>query len=179
MKTYITSLFVVASLAFFSAPLMADDVCGDLVDGTPGLYGLCNAYCVAQECDSYAGGEAPNSCNRLLANYNKKRNDSDPEMPCAAVSCPCWGMDELTAGGSGLANQGNCSTGGTQVASWFEGTDSITFIANENPNTGDTTCGYANSLTGVVNMNVPTNEEQDAECRAGITALQEDFTVCF
>ena len=177
MKTYIKSLFVIAMLAFFSTPLVADDVCDELFTATDGLYGLCNAFCVAQDCGSYAPGEEPNSCTKILANYNKKRTEDDPQMPCA-TACPCWGMAELTAGGSGLLNQGLCSTGSTQAVSWFEGGDTVNFFAIENPSTGATLCSYTNSLSEVNTGFIPTDEGQDAECRAGITALQTQFEDC-
>lgn len=75
-------------------PLKADGV-------TKGLYGLCVALCEAQ---GYSP-EVPirESHKRVLANYNKLKTDSDPELPCVASSkssppvpapvvqsCPCW-----------------------------------------------------------------------------------------
>lgn len=74
------------------------EVCKDLKDGTPGLYGLCVVYCEAQSCDAKAA--AAGLCTRqrfnerVLENYNRKKAHGDPDMPClektASVSpCPC------------------------------------------------------------------------------------------
>lgn len=54
---------------------------------SPGLYGLCVAYCEAQDLDSI-DKEPPNT--KILGNYNKRKQASDPAMPCVKVPCPCW-----------------------------------------------------------------------------------------
>lgn len=88
-----TCLFIFLSvLLMLSAPLYAgtrdgdtpseESVCDVLRDGeyTKGLYGLCVAYC-----------EAEARSEKVLANYDRKRNEGDPEMPCTAPpECPCW-----------------------------------------------------------------------------------------
>ena len=61
--------------------------CDELKGGTPGLYGLCVAYCEAQDLDE-AGNEKP-SKGSLLKAYNKKRKSDDPEMPCVGDCIPC------------------------------------------------------------------------------------------
>jgi hypothetical protein len=74
--------------------------------GTPGLYGLCVAYCEAQDCHDNPQCKAENpgdawgahscSCEDVLANYNKKRQATDPEMPCILpAECPCFDADFL------------------------------------------------------------------------------------
>jgi hypothetical protein len=82
-------------------PLNADDV-------TNGLYGLCLAFCEAQD---IADEEVPITDEELailqdtppsgsiLDTYNTIKNASDPDMPCIVVdsSCPCWTEDELAA----------------------------------------------------------------------------------
>jgi hypothetical protein len=87
-----------------------EDVCDELKYGaTKGLYGLCVAFCEAQdsECvpdygaeDPYAGCEMRD--RRILENYNRKKKDGDPDMPCLPsagedpeYACPCWGQDQL------------------------------------------------------------------------------------
>ena len=80
-------------------------ICGDLKGGTPGLFGLCVAFCEAQDL-----GDAPDSKQSafsLLAAYDSKRQPGDPEMPCLdsgasttkpqppAANCPCWTADDL------------------------------------------------------------------------------------
>ena len=84
-----------------------EDVCDDLIDSTPGLYGLCVAFCEAQDCEATidpGNGEVtfdpdcrPSSA-KLLANYNKRMAPDDPSMPCVNAvwgGCPCWTEDEL------------------------------------------------------------------------------------
>ncbi len=52
------------------------------------------AYCEAQDLDTV--DKNPPS-NKILENYNKKKQDGDPDMPCIKVPCPCWSNDELAA----------------------------------------------------------------------------------
>lgn len=80
-----------------------EGVCDVLKGGTAGLYGLCVAYCEAQDLDSFDKGP-PNV--RILANYNKKKLAGDPDMPCIQVPCPCWSAAEfgsITADGMAAA----------------------------------------------------------------------------
>ena len=81
-------------------PLMAEDV-------SNGLYGLCIAFCEAQDADEdypvtdieLAMLEANPPSRSILDAYNNIKKDSDPDMPCIAVdsSCPCWTAEELAA----------------------------------------------------------------------------------
>jgi len=86
-----------------------EDVCDELQGATPGLYGLCVAFCEAQdhanilvattEQEIHALEDAAPS-GRILANYNKKRKKGDPAMPCMNTTtvtdpCPCWAEAEL------------------------------------------------------------------------------------
>ncbi len=71
-------------------------VCDELKDGyTKGLYGLCIAFCEAQDWETDCL-EDPAACgrsgDRLLRNYNKKMQEGDPPMPCLVSDseCPCW-----------------------------------------------------------------------------------------
>ena len=80
-----------------------EGVCDTLQGSTPGLYGLCVAYCEAQDLDSF-DKNPPN--DKILGNYRKKMKAGDPDMPCIQVPCPCWSADELgsiTADGSAAA----------------------------------------------------------------------------
>lgn len=61
---------------------------------SPGLYGLCVAYCEAQDLDSF-DKEPPNA--KILANYNKRKLTGDPAMPCVKSPCPCWSGAEMAA----------------------------------------------------------------------------------
>ena len=94
-----------------------EGVCDALQGLTPGLYGLCVAFCEAQDFASLESALATNDLEaledaapsgRLLANYNKKMKEGDPPMPCIRViePCPCWTADELAAV-DGLRTDGN------------------------------------------------------------------------
>jgi hypothetical protein len=86
----------VSSVAIASTPdgetPANEGVCDTLHGGTSGLYGLCVAYCEAQDLDSF-DKNPPN--DRILANYRKKMNAGDPDMPCIQVPCPCWSAEEM------------------------------------------------------------------------------------
>ena len=92
-----------------------ETVCDQLkADGiTKGLYGLCVAYCEAIdgpaeiiEGDDLSELNPPESV--LLAIYQKKMKEGDPEMPCVNYigGCPLWTQEELdrigTLGGIGF-----------------------------------------------------------------------------
>jgi hypothetical protein len=73
---------------------------------TKGLYGLCVAFCEAQDMDFWGELTDPPR-GRLLELYEKKRGVEDPNMPCIAQNtCPCWTADEVSldfvAGREGL-----------------------------------------------------------------------------
>ena len=75
-------------------------------DGTAkGLCGLCVAFCEAQD----HADAAPSG--RILANYDKKRQPSDPAMPCIKIEdpCPCWTSAELHETVTAAAAQTNFS----------------------------------------------------------------------
>jgi len=69
-----------------------EGVCNSLQGGTSGLYGLCVAYCEAQDLDSF--DKNPPSL-KILANYNKKKQPGDPDMPCVSPSYGCFNQAEL------------------------------------------------------------------------------------
>ncbi|MBW2253480.1 MAG: hypothetical protein JRI25_02635 [Deltaproteobacteria bacterium] len=70
-----------------------EQICDPLKGGTPGLYGLCVAYCEAQDADTcteedeFAGCRPPP--RRILENYERKMGEGDPPMPCVGTPCPC------------------------------------------------------------------------------------------
>ena len=81
-------------------PLKADGV-------TKGLYGLCVAFCEAQDFADlenpiteaeYEALEDGVPSGRILTNYNRKKTEADPPMPCVVIEepCPCWTSAELT-----------------------------------------------------------------------------------
>jgi uncharacterized protein YuzB (UPF0349 family) len=85
-----------------------DIVCEALKGGSPGLYGLCTAFCKNHDND-YSSLSALDQADaiaqdtpsaRILANYNKKMKAGDPTMPCLVPdvvpdSCPCWQPADL------------------------------------------------------------------------------------
>jgi hypothetical protein len=119
MKTLIRSLLATTVLlmlaitppAFSQTPdgltPAEESVCDPLADATPGLYGLCVAYCEAHDADLISLYGDPNELNipnqRILANYNRKKTESDPAMPCVLQeggeepleACPCWTAEQL------------------------------------------------------------------------------------
>lgn len=108
MRTLIFSVFLSIACTFTGSAAIAqtrdgvtpaeESVCDALkADGvTKGLYGLCVAYC-----------EAEAHSENVLENYNRKRAEDDPEMPCVeppTASCPCWTAEMLQAArDSGIA----------------------------------------------------------------------------
>ncbi len=137
MKKNITALPSVFALllAFGSAALAqtpdgqtpAEEYVCDVLkeDGTTkGLYGLCVAFCEAQDHASIsesiteeelASLEAAIPSGRILENYNKRKKETDPAMPCIKVEepCPCWTEEEFLgtsqAAHDAAANSNVCS----------------------------------------------------------------------
>ncbi len=99
-------------------PLRADGV-------TKGLYGLCVAFCEAQDATDenvpiteaeFDALESSAPSGRILGNYNKKKQETDPPMPCIVVEepCPCWSADEL-------ASIDGYASGGTSLQYFCQG----------------------------------------------------------
>lgn len=105
------TLFLVSAAALIPLPAGAgtpdgetpsqETICDELQDATPGLYGLCVAYCEAQDCDTVdlaLSGECRAPSPRLLDRYEARRGPDDPPMPCVAepAECPCFSHDDLS-----------------------------------------------------------------------------------
>jgi hypothetical protein len=83
----------------------SEGACDELIFSTPGLYGLCIAYCEAQDLDSTGTVEPENIINskskeKILENYNETMvEDFDPPMPCLTPppECPCFTYQEVAA----------------------------------------------------------------------------------
>ena len=111
--------FVFISLSMFGLTALAqtpdgetpanEGVCDELIGMKPGLYGLCVAFCEAQDAEAtfdtatgevtFAEGTRP-SDPMLLEMYNRKRGVDGPPMPCVNVTvneCPCWTEAEIAA----------------------------------------------------------------------------------
>ena len=73
-------------------------------DGEVGaLFGLCNAYCEAMDCDSDDSHASDQACGRVLAHFEKKSGGRPP--PCT-VECPCFSEDSLFAAVDSVLDQG-------------------------------------------------------------------------
>ena len=84
-----------------------EGVCDVLQGGSPGLYGLCVAYCEAQDFDEIGDKETPN--NKILANYRKKMRTGDLDMPCIRPVCPCWTDDEFRSLTDNAVSSDSCT----------------------------------------------------------------------
>jgi hypothetical protein len=54
-----------------------EEVCDEVSNS---LFGLCNAYCEAMDCDDSDTHASDAACESVLANYHKKSDGEDP--PC-------------------------------------------------------------------------------------------------
>lgn len=70
-----------------------DAICESLVGATPGLYGLCVAFCKAQPPGGIGSLDLTNSQQKILRAYNRKKTDEDPDMPCFE-GCPCFSIED-------------------------------------------------------------------------------------
>lgn len=98
-----TILWIAALVFLVSSPAEAQKkdrqrasevaVCDDLKSATSGLYGLCVAYCAAQDLSNVDLNDvksvrkaAPD--RGILRNYNRKKRPGDPDMPCLQPTTP-------------------------------------------------------------------------------------------
>lgn len=140
-----------------------EGVCNVLQGGTPGLYGLCVAYCEAQDLDSF-DKQPPNT--KILANYRKKMQAGDPDMPCVKVPCPCWSADEMASiTGDGSASACLGSTNKLQIID----NAPKTHFAEANANAGQERCRYIdlNSAPAIL-RNFTITPEQAQSCLADV-----------
>jgi len=134
------SLIIATGLSVPGGPVLAttpdgdtpanEHVCDVLKGGTAGLYGLCVAYCEAQDLDLVGDKDAPN--NKILANYRKKMQAGDPDMPCIQVPCPCWSAEQL-ANLTGSGGVLSCVTGATTAQVRNSSTLQFATIDTERP----------------------------------------------
>jgi hypothetical protein len=75
-----------------------ESVCDVLLEPgiTPGLYGLCVAFCEAQDLEMSEREALCNSSgDKLLRNYIKKMGPNDPKMPCLRPDCSCFSYEDV------------------------------------------------------------------------------------
>lgn len=62
----------------------AEETCCDPLSGA--LFGLCNAYCEAMDCDSEVGyNQHPDACDKVFGNYLKKADAVGPPCVCEEI----------------------------------------------------------------------------------------------
>ncbi|MDX1554912.1 MAG: hypothetical protein R3212_02690 [Xanthomonadales bacterium] len=191
------SLFSVTALADGQTPA-EETVCDFLQGGeySSGLFGLCNAYCEAKDCDAYGPYEdQPRSCQKLFDNFERKATGAeDPaQPPCLedpSPVCPCWPPESgrLADAGLGLPGLG-CLVdfpGLGTVAEFNDFSNMVVFAATEEPG-----CEYLNDLEDpAVDIDIPSaafpdpiTPEEHAACRADVLELQDspafDGVPCF
>jgi hypothetical protein len=134
-----------------------EGVCDPLHGGTPGLYGLCVAYCEAQDLDSF-DKEPPRT--KILENYDKKKQAGDPDMPCIQVPCPCWSDEEIASiTADGMVAACPASTNKLQVID----NTALTKFAEADTNAGRERCRYIDLNTAprtIRSFSIPPEEAQ-------------------
>jgi hypothetical protein len=169
-------------------PLKADGV-------TKGLYGLCVAFCEAQDHASLSSPiteaelealEAATPSGRILGNYNKKKTEADPPMPCIKVEpCPCWTEDEfLKASQEAFDSPINFNI----CADNFRGRGTLHYISSSNPDDDDLVFAFESSgrpfclyqKDGMRDgsgtfRNISVTPEELGACRDRVIARQDEF----
>lgn len=124
MRRLLTLIMMMLSWSVMAGPPAGGGVCDSLKGGTPGLYGLCVAFCEAQGLgDPDAAGEKQSAFSLLTA-YESRRSPEDPEMPCLVeqvqqlppppqAECPCWTVETLRLA---LPQPTGCQTGSEYLA---------------------------------------------------------------
>jgi hypothetical protein len=153
-----------------SAAAVKADVCGALIGATPGLYGLCTAYCQASELPramAKANGrpellaELAANKDRVLQRYNAARRAGDPEMPCIQQNaCPCWGseqtsssfwMDRSHAPQCNFVDAAPLAISSLSAGS-VAGGDAAMLLAYANSDMGTRSCYFSDIQTGTTTM---------------------------
>lgn len=208
MKTLIGFVWLSLIVGLIGANAWADDfppseedVCDELqLPGvTPGLYGLCNAYCEAKDCDEYGPLEdQPKSCQRLYANYVKKATGpaDPPEPPCLVAEaeplvppCACWPDDLDNSGIPDALEPDHLPLGDGAAGFCFREPDvsfygagfmdnigpMVTFILD---GSGNNVCDYGVGDGPPLTVSGLTPDEFD-DCLAGITYLHQEYEALY
>lgn len=179
ISSKLASLFLVAGL-ISAAPVIAETpdgttpanegACDSLkTNATPGLYGLCVAYCEAQDLDTF---EKEPANSKILANYNKKKQAGDPDMPCVKVPCPCWTDAELASISVGGAAACLRSTNKIQLI------DNLprTHFAESDTALSEERCRYINlNVSPLVIRSFSITAPQAASCYAAVNSACNDL----
>ena len=174
-----------------------EGICDPLTDDgvTQGLYGLCIAFCEAQDhadiLTAITDGDydalldaAPSG--KILANYNAKKTDNDPAMPCVTIdndSCPCWSEDEflnasLVGVRDGEATDNRCGTGidGAKLYQLASFANPIAGVVAREDSNGVSNCAFVDYQNEVF-RNFVTSPSAFGLCRDRILARQLEFGI--
>jgi hypothetical protein len=152
-------------------------ICGDLTSATPGLFGLCVAFCEAHGCEPDLTAMDPfadckPSDPKLLDLYNGLKQPADPDMPCVVVEpeggCPCFTQEQVDAIPTPYAQCAIDSDLG--ILNPAELYTNIIDVLGSGAGTaiGDSysTCGYFNGFVDPpISVSLQTNAAQAQECR--------------
>ena len=185
-----------------SAPLFAqtpdgttpanEGICDDLAaDGvTNGLYGLCIAFCEAQDHadiftaiteSDYDALLAAAPSGKILENYNSIKTESDPPMPCITRvdgPCPCWDEEEFLiaseAGRSGEETFNICRSDTNEAYQLFDlstltGVAASRFVLQDRQ-----TCALVDPANGV-DRRLDISEAGYVACRERVKDRQVEF----
>lgn len=195
---------LIVGLFATSAPLYAqtpdgttpanEGVCDDLTaDGvTNGLYGLCIAFCEAQDHadiftaiteSDYDALLAAAPSGKILENYNKIMTENDPPMPCITrvdAPCPCWDEEEFLnaseAGRSGQQTFNVCRSGTTESYQLFD-LSTVTGVAANRFQLADLiTCALVDFANGV-DRRLDISEAEYVACRDRVKDRQVEFSL--
>ena len=166
-----------------------ETICDDLkADGvSKGLYGLCVAFCEAQD---FADISIPTTeaefenlstsapSGKILANYNKRKQETDPPMPCIAVEspCPCITAGELFEINGDLNGVSldtfNCKgevNGNTVYAQEFNLLEQSTTARHVAVSTSNGRCQYIDTQTPITpNRDLSLTSDEVTSCRTMI-----------
>ena len=137
-----------------------ENVCDGLQNATPGLYGLCVAYCEAQDLDT-VDKNPPNT--RILANYDKKKQTDDPDMPCVQTPCPCFSADELGAATADGLHSACIASG--ETIQFVDNSPKLRYFRSDK--TGN--CAYVDINNAPIVRNMGITPSDAASCHAQIS----------
>jgi len=141
MRRLLTLCMMMLSWTAMAGPPSGGGVCDTLKGGTPGLYGLCVAFCEAQDLGDPAIADGKQSAFSLLTAYERKRGPDDPDMPCLAdqpregppppqAECPCWTVEDLRMA---LPQPTRCQTGSDYMVASQEAATGVSVASLEFP----------------------------------------------
>lgn len=199
LATLAIAFLAISSTTYASTPdgqtPVNEGVCDNLVGGTPGLYGLCVAFCEAQDHaalsapiteEEFKALEDSAPSGRILANYNKKKQDSDPDMPCikAEEPCPCRDSAEFDTATLSMIGAYFCNTSdgvnniyGSSLQDFIQSTgkQNIVVARNDTISGGRTICSIGITASVPVVRSIDITPEQFTACDTQIRQRQVEL----